>query len=208
MSASSNFGNMFSVVGGSYFLPFLPMAPIQVLINNLLYDFSQVGIPTDHVDEEYLQKPRKWNISSIKKFMIWIGPMSSIFDYTTFFLMLYVFGCIAFKTTSDPAQKSYYENLFHTGWFVESLLTQTLIVHIIRTNRIPFFQSRASTPLILTTLTVMAAACLLPYTPIAGYLGFVPLPLSFWPWMLATVVAYAVLTHFMKTRFIRRFGAD
>ncbi len=208
MGASSNFGNMFSVVGGSYFLPFLPMAPIQVLVNNLLYDFSQVGIPTDRVDEEYLQRPRKWNIESIKRFMIWIGPMSSIFDYTTFFLMLYFFGCIAFTTTSDPALKAHYERLFHTGWFVESLLTQTLIVHIIRTNRVPFFQSRASWPLTLTTLAVIATACALPYSPLAGTLGLTRLPIAFWPWMLATVVAYSVLTHFVKMRFTRRYGAD
>src|SRR5437870_3139160 len=208
MGASSNFGNMFSVVGGSYFLPFLPMAPIQVLVNNLLYDFSQVGIPTDRIDDEYLQKPRKWNIASIKKFMIWIGPMSSIFDYTTFFLMLYFFGCIAFRTTSDPSLKTHYESLFHTGWFVESLLTQTLIVHIIRTNRVPFFQSRASWPLTLTTLIVIGVACALPYSPLAGYLGLVPLPVAFWPWMLLTVIAYSFLTHFVKTRFIRRYGAD
>jgi Mg2+-importing ATPase len=208
MGASSNFGNMFSVVGGSYFLPFLPMAPIQVLVNNLLYDFSQVGIPADRVDEEYLEKPRKWNIASIKKFMIWIGPMSSIFDYTTYFLMLYGFGCIAFKTTADPALKAHYESLFHTGWFVESLLTQTLIVHIIRTNRIPFFQSRASWPLTLTTLTVIAAACALPYSPLAGPLGLTPLPAAFWGWMVATVIAYSILTHLMKTRFIKHYGAD
>jgi Mg2+-importing ATPase len=208
MGASSNFGNMFSVVGGSYFLPFLPMAPIQVLVNNLLYDVSQVGIPTDKVDPEYLEKPRRWNIDSIKKFMIWIGPMSSIFDYTTYFLMLYFFGCIAYTTTTDPVQKSHYESLFHTGWFVESILTQTLIVHIIRTNKIPFFQSRASWPLTMTTLSVIAVACLLPFSPLAGHLGLTALPPAFWPWMLATVIAYSVLTHFMKTLFIRRFGTD
>jgi Mg2+-importing ATPase len=208
MGASSNFGNMFSVVGGSWFLPFLPMAPIQVLVNNLLYDFSQVGIPADRVDDEYLLKPRKWNIESIKKFMIWIGPMSSIFDYTTFFLLLYVFRCIDFTTAADPAVKVHAESLFHSGWFVESLLTQTLIVHIIRTNRVPFFQSRASWPLALTTLTVMAVACALPYSPLAAYLGLVPLPLAFWPWMLATVVAYSLLTHLVKVRFIRRYGTD
>ena len=139
MGASSNFGNMFSVVGGSYFLPFLPMAPIQVLLNNLLYDASQVGIPSDHVDEEYLTAPRKWNIDNIRRFMIRIGPISSIFDYATFFLMLYFFKCILYSdAATPPAMKTYYESLFHTGWFVESILTQTLIVHIIRTPRIPF----------------------------------------------------------------------
>ena len=208
MGASSNFGNMFSVVGGSWFLPFLPMAPIQVLVNNLLYDFSQVGIPADRVDEEYLLQPRKWNIGSIRKFMVRIGPMSSIFDYTTFFLLLYVFRCIDFTTSSDAAVRAHAEGLFHTGWFVESLLTQTLIVHIIRTSKVPFFQSRASWPLALTTLGVMAAACALPYSPLAEYLGLVPLPLSFWPWMVLTLVAYSLLTHLVKARFIRRYGAD
>jgi Mg2+-importing ATPase len=209
MGASSNFGNMFSVVGASYLLPFLPMAPIQVLINNLLYDFSQVGIPADRVDEEYLQKPRRWNIESIKRFMVWIGPMSSIFDYTTFALMLFFYGCIKYTHPgTSAADKTYYESLFHTGWFVESLLTQTMIVHIIRTNRIPFIQSIASPALIATTLVVMAAACVLPYTPLAGYFGFVPLPSSFWPWMVLTIVCYSILTHFVKTMFIRRYGTD
>ena len=208
MGASSNFGNMFSVLGGAYFLPFLPMAPIQVLVNNLLYDFSQIGIPTDRVDEEYLEKPRRWDIESIKRFMLWIGPISSIFDYTTFFLMLYFYNCIAFKTTADPALKAHYESLFHTGWFVESLLTQTLIVHIIRTNRIPFFQSQASLALTLTTLTVMGTAAYLPYSPLSGYLGLTPLPGSFWLWMAVTLSAYATLTHIVKTRFIRKYGVD
>ena len=209
MGASSNFGNMFSVIGASLWLPFLPMAPIQVLINNLLYDFSQVGIPTDRVDEEYLLKPRRWDIERIKKFMLWIGPMSSIFDYTTFFLMMYFYKCRVF---SDPAAsdavKTHAERLFHTGWFVESLLTQTMIVHIIRTNKIPFLQSSASLPLTLTTLAVMAGAIALPFSPVAGYLGFTPLPPSFWGWMAATLLAYVTITHFMKTRFIARYGAD
>ncbi len=146
MGASSNFGNMFSVLGASAFLPFLPMAPIQVLTNNLLYDFSQVPIPTDAVDEEQVARPRPWNIGEIKRFILFIGPISSIFDYTTFFVMLWVFNCW------DPARAS----LFQTGWFVESLMTQTLIIHVIRTNKIPFLQSRASWPLTLTTLAIMA----------------------------------------------------
>ncbi|MCX6966752.1 MAG: magnesium-translocating P-type ATPase [Verrucomicrobia bacterium] len=173
MGASSNFGNMFSVVGGSYFLPFLPMAPIQVLVNNLLYDASQVGIPSDSVDEEYMRTPRKWNIDNIRRFMMFIGPMSSLFDYATFFLMLYVFNCRLFTAVgTSPEMKVYYEQLFHTGWFVESLLTQTLIVHIIRTKRIPFFQSIASPFLLVTTLLVMAAGAALPYSPFASYFGF------------------------------------
>ncbi len=207
MGASSNFGNMFSVVGGSYFLPFLPMAPIQVLINNLLYDVSQVGIPSDNVDDEFIEKPHQWDIGFIRKFMTFIGPMSSIFDYATFFLMLYFFNCILFKDPgTDAAAKSYYEALFHTGWFVESLMTQTLIVHIIRTNKIPFFQSRASFFMTLMTLSVMTCAVILPYSPAAGFLGLVPLPWTFWPWIAGFLVTYGVMTHFVKTWFYRRFG--
>jgi Mg2+-importing ATPase len=203
MGASSNFGNMFSVVGGSYFLPFLPMAPIQILANNLLYDFSQLGIPADRVDAEYLSRPRRWNISSIKNFMVFLGPVSSIFDYTTFLLMLFVFGC--WENAGDPN----YVSLFHTGWFVESLLTQTLIVHVIRTNRIPFLQSRASLPLGLTTISVMAAAVALPYLPVVGpYLGLVPLPAAYWGYIAATLLAYVVLAHLVKTWFLRRYGTD
>ncbi len=209
MGASSNFGNMFSVVGGAYFLPFLPMAPIQVLVNNLLYDVSQIGIPLDHVDEEYLSKPRRWNIKSIQNFMIFIGPISSIFDYATFFLMLYFFGASAFSAAgATDAAKAHWEQLFHTGWFVESLLTQTLIVHIIRTHRIPFVQSRASNTMMFTTLSIMAIGCWLPFSPVAHFLGFTPLPAVFFLWMVAFLLAYSVLTHLVKTWFARRFGSD
>jgi len=212
MGASSNFGNMFSVVGGAYFLPFLPMAPIQVLVNNLLYDVSQLGIPLDHVDEEYLAKPRRWNIKSIQKFMVFIGPISSIFDYATFFLMLYFFGCAAYVTPAAGAAatpaSAMFERLFHTGWFVESLLTQTLIVHIIRTHKIPFIQSRASRTMLFTTLSVMALGAWLPFSPLAHYLGFEPLPGIFFLWMGAFLLAYSVLTHSVKMWFIRKFGTD
>ncbi len=209
MGASSNFGNMFSVVGGSYFLPFLPMKPIQVLVNNLLYDFSQVGIPTDRVDEEYLQRPRRWNIDSIKRFMVFIGPMSSLFDYTTFALMMFYFHCRDFSAPgATQAVKAHYESLFHTGWFVESLMTQTLIVHVIRTNRVPFLQSLPSPALALTTVTVMGVAAWLPYSPFSAYLGLTPLPLAFWPWLGATLLAYCVLTHLVKVGFIKTFGTD
>jgi Mg2+-importing ATPase len=209
MGASSNFGNMFSVVGGAYFLPFLPMAPVQVLVNNLLYDVSQAGIPLDNVDAEYLAKPRKWDIKSIRRFMVFIGPISSIFDYATFFLMLYFFGCIAFRNPgTSPEQKTYLEKLFHTGWFVESLLTQTLIVHIIRTNRIPFLQSRASKPMLFTTLAVMAAGLWLPSSPLARFLGFTRLPAVYFLWLAGFLVSYSVLTHSVKMWFARRFGTD
>jgi Mg2+-importing ATPase len=209
MGASSNFGNMFSVVGASYLLPFLPMQPIQILTNNLLYDFSQTGIPSDRVDEELIARPLKWNIGNIKRFMVFIGPISSIFDYATFALMWFFFHANAFGAPgADPGRSLHLASLFQTGWFVESLLTQTLIVHIIRTRRIPFFESRASLPMLLTTLTIMAVGAWLPYSPFAGALGMVPLPPVYWAWIAAFLVAYAVLTHAVKTWFIKRFGAE
>ena len=208
MGASSNFGNMFSVVGGSYFLPFLPMAPIQILANNLLYDVSQTGIPTDNVDDELIRSPRKWDIKDISKFMMFVGPVSSLFDYATFFLMLYFYGCKHFTDANiSAAVKSHYEALFHTAWFVESLLTQTLIVHIIRTGRVPFFQSRASAGMSLTTLAVMAVAIVLPYwPPAAALLGLVPLPMSFWWWIAGFLLTYGVITHLVKKWFDSKYG--
>ena len=194
MGASSNFGNMFSVLGASAFLPFLPMAPIQVLTNNLLYDFSQVPIPTDAVDEELVAKPRPWSIDEIKKFILFIGPISSIFDYTTYFVMLYLFNCW------DPARSS----LFQTGWFVESLMTQTLIIHVIRTNKIPFVQSRSSLPLVFTSVIVMAIGAWLPYSPFAPALGFVELPALYWPILLLTLIGYITLTQTVKMRLLKR----
>ena len=193
MGASSNFGNMFSVLGASAFLPFIPMAPIQILSNNMLYDFSQVPIPTDLVDEEQVAHPRPWNIGEIRRFILWIGPISSIFDYTTFFVMLYLFKCW------DPSRAP----LFQTGWFVESLMTQTLIIHIIRTNKIPFFQSRASWPLILTSLAIMAFGAWLPYSPLASSLGLVHLPRLYWPILMATLFAYIGLTQLVKVWLLR-----
>jgi len=209
MGASSNFGNMFSVVGGSFFLPFLPMLPIQVLANNLLYDISQIGIPSDRVDAEFTTVPRKWNIRNIRRFMMFIGPMSSIFDYATYLLMLFFFGCIRFASPgTSPDLKASYEALFHTGWFVESILTQTLIVHVIRTRRIPFFQSMASPLLLFFTVLIMAVAVYLPYSPVAAFLGFVPLPAIYWAWIAGFLVLYCVLTHLVKTWFFRKFGVD
>jgi Mg2+-importing ATPase len=194
MAASSNFGNMFSVVGASAFLPFLPMLPIQVLTNNLLYDFSQTTIPTDEVDAEWLAKPRKWAIDEIQRFILFIGPISSIFDYLTFFIMLYLFNA-----WTDPA-------LFHTGWFVESLFTQTLIIHVIRTNKIPFIQSRASWPLIVSSLIIVAAGAWLTVSPLANTLGFVPLPPLYWLLLAVMLMCYVILTQVVKTWFVHRFG--
>jgi Mg2+-importing ATPase len=211
MGASSNFGNMFSFVGGTCFLPFEPLADIQVLVNNLLYDASQVGIPSDRVDDEYLLTPRKWNIENIQRFMVYIGPISSIFDYATFFLMLYFYDCHLFNRDLPPTDvvNTHYMDLFHTGWFVESLLTQTLIVHIIRTNRIPFVQSIASPVLIFTTGVIMLTAAVLPYLPFAAhYLHLAPLPASFWGWMVLFLLGYSILTHWTKMWFIRRYGIE
>ncbi|HQH54000.1 MAG TPA: magnesium-translocating P-type ATPase [Candidatus Hydrogenedentes bacterium] len=209
MGASSNFGNMFSVVGASYLLPFLPMQPVQILTNNLLYDFSQTGIPSDTVDEELVAKPLKWNIGNIKRFMVFIGPISSVFDYAAFALMWFFFHCNAFLDPGATAvQKESLARLFQTGWFVESLLTQTLIVHIIRTRRIPFFGSRASIHMTMTTLIVMAIGAWLPYSPFADDLGMVPLPAVYWAWIALFLAGYSVLTHWVKTWFFNRYGGD
>ncbi len=194
MGASSNFGNMFSVLGASVILPFLPMTAIQVLTNNLLYDFSQTTIPTDNVDAEYVAVPRRWDISNITKFVLCIGPISSIFDYVTYFTMLYFFNA-----WQNPA-------LFQTGWFVESLLTQTLIIHVIRTAKVPFLESRASTALITTTIIIAAVGIALPFSWLGNFLGFVPLPPGYWLAICIILPTYVVLTHLVKTWFIRRFG--
>ncbi len=194
MGASSNFGNMFSVLGASAILPFVPMAPIQILTNNLLYDVSQVPIPTDDVDPEQVAAPRPWSMSDIRRFILFIGPCSSIFDYTTYVIMLYLFGCW------DPARAK----LFQTGWFVESLLTQTLIIHVIRTNKIPFLQSRASVPLMVTTGAIMLVGLWLPSSPLAPALGLTHLPHLYWPLLALTLLAYVVLTQLVKTWLHRR----
>jgi P-type Mg2+ transporter len=194
MAASSNFGNMFSVVGASAFLPFLPMLPIQVLTTNLLYDLSQTTIPTDTVDAVWLTRPRRWTIGRILHFILFIGPISSIFDYLTFFVMLSVFDC-----WTNPA-------LFHTAWFVESLFTQTLIIHVIRTNRIPFIQSRASRPLIIASILVVAAGAWLTVSPLADALGFVPLPPTYWLYLAGMLAGYGILTQLVKSWFIRKYG--
>ncbi len=193
MAASSNFGNMFSVVGASAFLPFLPMLPIQVLANNLLYDFSQTPIPTDEVDAEWLIKPRRWEIGNLQRFILFIGPISSIFDYATFFIMIYVFDC-----WNNPA-------LFHTGWFVESLFTQTLIIHVIRTTKIPFIKSWASRPMIIGSLAVVTLGAWLTVSPLGDLIGFVPLPALFWLLLAIMLVCYIVLTQIVKNWFIAKY---
>jgi len=194
MGASSNFGNMVSVTGASILLPFLPMLPTQILLNNFLYDLSQVTIPSDNVDADYLKKPRPWNISFIQKFIFTLGPVSSIFDFLTFGVMWYVFH-------ASP-------ELFRTGWFVESLITQTFVIYIIRTHKIPFLESRPSKTLLLSTLSIVALGLLLPFTPIGAFFKFVPLPPLFFLILAGMAVAYLVLAQIVKTIFIRKFGFD
>jgi P-type Mg2+ transporter len=194
MGASSNFGNMFSVLGASAFLPFLPMAPLQVLTNNLLYDFSQVPIPTDNVGPEETAQPRTWEIGAITRFILFVGPISSIFDYTTFFVMLFLFHCW------DPSKAP----LFQTGWFVESLMTQTLIIHVIRTKKIPFLEGHASWALTVTTVLIMGVGMWLPYSPLAPILGFVHLPPLYWPILFLTLLCYMVLTQLVKMWLMRK----
>ena len=201
MGASSNFGNMFSVLGASIFVPFLPMLPIQILTNNLLYDLGQTTIPTDAVDVEQIQRPRPWDIKALTRFILFIGPCSSLFDYTTYLVMLYVFHCWDTSTVQTAAHSA---SLFQSGWFVESLLTQTLIIHVIRTNKIPFLQSRASAPVIAMGLLIVAVGIGLPFSPVGSYLGFTPLPWLYWPLLLLTLTCYLLVTQGVKMWLLRR----
>jgi Mg2+-importing ATPase len=217
MGASSNFGNMFSVLGASLWLPYLPMSPIKILTNNLLYDFSQVPIPTDEVDPEQVEKPRPWSMAEIAKFILFIGPCSSVFDYTTYLMMWFIFKCgnlglvpppelaarFAHATLANP-DSTYAAALFQTGWLVESLLTQTLIIHVIRTNKVPFIQSRASWQLIMTSAAIMLVGVWLPSSPIGPWLGLVPLPFHFWPLLLLTLLLYVALTQLVKVWLVRK----
>jgi P-type Mg2+ transporter len=217
MGASSNFGNMFSVLGASLWLPYLPMAPIKILTNNLLYDFSQVPIPTDEVDPEQVGRPRPWSMGEIARFILFIGPCSSVFDYTTYLMMWVLFKCRNLGLVPPPEVATHFIHagaagpdytyaaaLFQTGWFVESLLTQTLIIHVIRTNKLPFIQSRASWQLIITTGAIMLVGLWLPSSPIGQWLGFVPLPIQYWPLLLLTLISYVALTQGVKVWLIRR----
>jgi Mg2+-importing ATPase len=197
MTASSNFGNMFSVLVASALLPFVPMIPIVVLVQNLAYDLSMLTLPWDKVDEDDLRKPRAWESKSLSSFMIRIGPISSIFDITTYALMWFVFQA------NSPAHAA----LFQSGWFVESIISQTLIVHMLRTKRLPFVQSRASLPVLLATGAVCLFGLVLPFTGWGHTLGLVSLPWTYFPWLVATLAAYCALTQLLKTVFIRRQGA-
>ncbi|MBN9233481.1 MULTISPECIES: magnesium-translocating P-type ATPase [Phyllobacteriaceae] len=196
MTASSNFGNVFSVLVASAFIPFLPMLAIHLLIQNLMYDISQLSLPWDRMDKEFLKKPRKWDAKNIGRFMIWIGPTSSIFDMTTFALMWFVFG----------ASKPELQSLFQSGWFIEGLLSQTLVVHMLRTQRIPFIQSTAALPVMLMTGLVCVLGIYIPFSPLGAMVGLQPLPWQYFPWLVATLLSYCVVAQTMKTIYIRRFG--
>jgi Mg2+-importing ATPase len=200
MGTSSNFGNMFSILGASIFVPFLPLLPVQILANNLLYDLGQTAVPSDAVDAEQVARPRPWDLKQLARFIAFIGPCSSIFDYTTFFIMLYVFGC---RDVSTPSAALHSASLFRTGWFVESLLTQALVIHVIRTNRIPFLQSRAARPVMAMSLLIAAIGVVLPFSPVGRYLGFIPLPLLYWPLLAGTLLAYLLLTQAVKMLLLR-----
>ncbi len=196
MTASSNFGNMFSMLGASAFLPFLPMLPVQLLTQNLLYDISQTTIPWDKMDEDFLKEPKKWDASSIQRFMFFIGPISSIFDFATFALMFFYF-----KANSPELQ-----SFFQTGWFIEGLLSQTLIIHMIRTKKIPFIQSWATAPVLALTTIIMLVGIAIPFSPLAPMLKMQPLPLSYFPWLFGILTCYCLLTQYVKTWFIKKFN--
>jgi len=194
MGSSSNFGNMFSMTGGSLFLPFLPMLPIQILLNNFLYDLSQVAIPSDQVDKEYLRNPRQWNVKAIKKFMLIIGPISSVYDFFTYGVMLLIFHARA--------------ELFHTGWFIESLCTQTLVIHVIRTGKIPFIESMPSNFLIFTSIFIVSLGIFIPFSPLARPFGFVAPPPAYFLALFLIVVTYLFFVQIVKTWFIKKYGYD
>jgi Mg2+-importing ATPase len=192
MGTSSNFGNMVSMAGAIVFLPFLPMRPTQILLNNFLYDLAEAAIPTDRVDASYVVKPQRWDAGLIRRFMLVIGPLSSIYDFVTFAALLFLFQAG--------------EALFQTGWFVESLATQTLVVFVIRTAGAPW-RSRPSPALALTTLAIVAVALAVPFTPAAGPLGFVPLPPAFFVFLAAVTLTYLALVEVVKRRLLRPEGA-
>lgn len=211
MTASSNFGNMFSVLVASAFLPFLPMASIHLILLNLIYDISCTAIPWDNVDKEFLMIPRSWNPSSISKFMIWIGPSSSVFDITTYLLMYFIIcplmtGGQLFHQITDPTMQTYYIALFQAGWFIESMWSQTLVIHMIRTPKIPFIHSRASLPVIVLTFTGIAVLTAIPFTPLGTAIGLVALPAVYFAWLTLIIVCYMLLATLLKKIYIKRYG--
>jgi len=209
-TASSNFGNVFSLLGASAMFPFLPMLPIQILILNLLYDFSQISIPWDNVDKEFLAKPRKWIATDIKRFMVLIGPSSSIFDYATFGLMYLIICPIAFGggyLTLSVQDQLLFAGMFQTGWFIESLFTQTLVIQVLRTEKIPFFQSRPSLLVFSTAMMLLIVGVVLPYTALGKAIGFIPLPLHYYYWLAAILFCYITLAQVLKRWYIKKYNS-
>lgn len=196
MTASANFGNVFSVLVASAFIPFLPMLAIHLLIQNLMYDLSQLALPWDKMDKEFLRKPRKWDAKNIGRFMLWVGPTSSLFDITTFYVMWHIFA----------ANSVEHQALFQSGWFIEGLLSQTLVVHMLRTKKVPFIQSRAALPVMLMTALVMIGGICIPFSPLGHAVGLVPLPWAYFPWLAAILCGYCLVAQGMKHFYIRRFG--
>jgi Mg2+-importing ATPase len=213
MTASSNFGNMFSVLVACAFLPFMPMMSLHLILLNLIYDLSCTAIPWDNVDREYLRIPRKWDASSLGRFMVWIGPASSVFDITTYILMYFVIcpavcgGLLFHQIPADAtATQAIYIALFQTGWFVESMWSQTLVIHMIRTPKIPFLQSRASFPVVSLTFAGIAVLTLIPFTGLGRSIGLMALPAEYFAWLALTIVLYMVLATVLKNIFIKRYG--
>jgi Mg2+-importing ATPase len=211
ITASSNFGNMFSVLIASAFIPFMPMMSIHLILLNLIYDLSCTAIPWDNVDKEYLEVPRQWNASGIGKFMIWMGPTSSIFDISTYLLMYFIIcpavsGGLYFHQITSPSIQALFIAVFQTGWFVESMWTQTLVIHMIRTPKIPFIQSRASWPVTILTFAGIASLTLIPFTVFGAALGLVPLPAMYFAWLLLTILLYMALVTVIKHIFIKKYG--
>ena len=219
MTASSNFGNMFSVLAASALLPFLPMMSVHLIFLNLIYDLSCTAIPWDNVDEEFIAIPRKWDASSVGSFMIWIGPTSSIFDFTTYIFMYFVF-CPLFVSKGIlfndlaahysgaelAAMQACYIGMFQAGWFVESMWSQTLVIHMIRTPKLPFIQSRASAPVTLLTMTGIAVLTVIPFTPFGTALGLVALPASYFAYLIPCILLYMMLATSLKKAYVRYYG--
>lgn len=211
MTASSNFGNMFSVLIASAFLPFLPMESIHLILLNLIYDISCTAIPWDNVDKEYLKKPRKWDASSVSKFMLWIGPSSSVFDIISYLFMYFIIcpavsGGQLYHHITDPAMKDLYIATFQAGWFIESMWSQSLVIHMIRTTKIPFIQSRASAPVILFSFAGIAVLTVIPFTPLGAMLGLAALPNIYFVFLAVTIICYMALATALKTLYVRRYG--
>ncbi len=209
LTASSNFGNIFAVLAASIFLPFLPMLPLQLLVLSLIYNIICIAMPWDNVDESYLKKPRDWDASSIKSFMFRIGPASTIFDITTYVLLFFVICpqlCGGHYAALDAAGQAKFVGLFQAGWFVESLWTQTMAIHMVRSPKLPFIQSRASWQVTILSVLGVAAGTIVPYTPLGAALDMKPLPLEYYPFLIATILLYMAILTVVKKLFIRKFG--